>query len=86
MAKQIYQKIGVQAGENVIEGRAPAVKLGIQAPVGTIFYLNGGSSIRIGASGIYELDLTYLGGQIYSLIFNETNTKVQVDVIYEGGQ
>ena len=35
---------------------------------------------------IYELDLTHLNGQIFSLVFNETLKNVTVDIVYEGGQ
>ena len=53
------------------------VKLGIQAPVGTKFVLNG-EQIRIGATGIYELDYTV---NIKELYFLEETTAL-VDYIY----
>lgn len=53
------------------------VKLGIQAPVGTRFMLNG-ESIRIGATGIYELDYTV---SVKKLSF-ENDTTALVDYIY----
>lgn len=53
------------------------VKLGIQAPVGTKFVLNG-ETIRIGATGIYELDYTV---NIKKLYF-ESDTEALVDYIY----
>ena len=53
------------------------VKLGIQAPVGTKFVLNG-EIIRIGATGIYELDYTV---NIKELYFIE-DTEALVDYIY----
>ncbi len=87
MAKKIYQFIGVVAGENILkDGYYPVTKLGIQAPEGTTFTINEGGEIAVGATQIYELDLTGLGGQIYSIVFKETNeTSVIVDIIYEGG-
>jgi hypothetical protein len=36
--------------------------LGIQAPPGTQFTINGGSLIEVGMYGIYELDLENIGG------------------------
>ena len=53
------------------------VKLGIQAPVGTKFVLNG-ETIRIGATAIYELDYTV---NIKELYFVE-DTEALVDYIY----
>ena len=53
------------------------VKLGIQAPVGTRFVLNG-QAIRIGATGIYELDYTVNVKQLHF----ETETEALVDYIY----
>jgi hypothetical protein len=53
------------------------VKLGIQAPVGTKFVING-ETIRIGATGIYELDYTV---NIKELYFIE-ETEALVDYIY----
>ena len=53
------------------------VKLGIQAPVGTRFVING-QSIKIGATGIYELDCTVNVKQLYF----ETETEALVDYIY----
>lgn len=53
------------------------VKLGIQAPVGTKFVLNG-ETIRIGATGIYELDYTVNIKELYFL----EDTEALVDYIY----
>lgn len=53
------------------------VKLGIQAPVGTKFVING-ENIRIGATGIYELDYTV---NVKELYFTE-ETEALVDYIY----
>ena len=53
------------------------VKLGIQAPIGPKFALNG-ESIRIGATGVYELDYCV---NIMELYFIE-ETEALVDYIY----
>ena len=53
------------------------IKLGIQAPVGTKFVING-ETIRIGATGIYELDQTV---NIRELYFIEETTAL-VDYVY----
>lgn len=53
------------------------VKLGIQAPVGTKFIING-ETIRIGATGIYELDYTV---NVKELYFIEETTAL-VDYVY----
>ena len=53
------------------------VKLGIQAPVGTKFIING-ETIRIGATGIYELDYTVNVKELYFL----SDTEALVDYIY----
>ena len=53
------------------------VKLGIQAPVGTKFIING-ETIRIGATGIYELDYTVNVKELYFL----SDTEALVDYLY----
>jgi hypothetical protein len=58
----------------VLTKYAPVVKIGIQAPVGTIFTLNGGNQISMGRYGIYELDLEGLG-HLNSLVFPEELTE-----------
>ena len=68
------------------------VSLGIQTLPVTIFYLNGGvDPVIVGATGIFELDLTGYS-EIYRLEFNETslqtiqkteNGYLIVDAIYE---
>ena len=69
------------------------VKLGIQAPIGTKFVING-QTLRIGATGIYELDLNGLS-EITALSFDQksvqavslnNNAYLIVDVIYEDGE
>ena len=52
-------------------------KLGIQAAVGTKFVING-ETIRIGATGIYELDQTV---NVLSLYFI-AETEALVDYVY----
>lgn len=44
-------------------------QLGIQAPPGTAFSLNGSSLIFVGNTGIYELDLRYVQKAIASIKF-----------------
>lgn len=53
------------------------MKLGIQAPVGTKFVING-ETIRIGATGIYELDYTVNIKELYFI----ADTEALVDYIY----
>lgn len=53
------------------------VKLGIQAPVGTKFVING-ETIRIGTTGIYELDYTVNIKELYFI----DDTEALVDYIY----
>lgn len=53
------------------------MKLGIQASVGTKFVLNG-ETIRIGATGIYELDQTVNINSLYFL----ADTEALVDYVY----
>lgn len=65
------------------------IKLGIQAPPGTYFYLNcyenKGNEIVVGASGIYELDVDGFA-VLKSLIMNPESLQpgqaIIVDVIY----
>jgi hypothetical protein len=70
--------------DNILKDHFPVYKLGIQGPAGTKFYLNGGQQpITIGKYGIYELDLTNLGGFISSLSFEKTDATIIVDIVYE---
>lgn len=67
----------------------PVYKLGIQAPPSSKFTINNSGTITMGSSGIYELDLSNLGGQIFSLVFTELNfTELNgeaiIDIVYEG--
>lgn len=77
-----------KASGNVLADYAPVVKIGIQAPVGTVFTLNDGSNISMGRYGIYELDLQGLG-YLNSLTFPRglelsQGEYVLVDIVYEG--
>ena len=87
MAKKIHQFTSIQENTNILVNYTPVVKLGIQGPEGTTFQINDGSDIKIGKYLIYELDLTGLGGQIYSLKFKEGQflDSIIVDIVYEGG-
>lgn len=90
MSKKIYQfQLDASAvGYNILEEHRPVTQLGIQAPPGTTFQINGGSLIEVGIYGIYELDLENIGGQINYLNFiyipqNTSYKKILVDIIYE---
>ena len=73
----------------------PVIQLGIQALPGTKFYLNEAvDPVIIGATGIYELDLTN-GIQISKISFahdsmenikNNDNAFLIVDIIYDDGE
>lgn len=54
------------------------LKLGIQAPEYTFFELNG-QRVRIGKTGMYELDYSVL---VQSLIFETDLDDVQIDFVY----
>ena len=77
----------------VFDDKLPIEQLGIQALPGTKFYLNGSKDpIMIGATGIYELDLTNRSA-ISKLRFNATSvenvvnseTPLLVDIVYTEG-
>ena len=53
------------------------VKIGIQAPVGTKFVING-QTLRIGATGIYELDHVVNVKEVYFV----AETEALVDYVY----
>ena len=79
----IHQFVGVTSETNILEGYGPVIKLGIQGPPGTEFYLNNSPfSSRIGMHSIYELDLSCVGGQIYNLKFNTPSPDIIVDIMY----
>lgn len=76
---------------NILKNYGSVLQLGIQAPPGTIFYLNDTKRpLSIGITGIFELDLTGLG-QISLIRFNEDSLNVAqnsdgiiIDILYEG--
>lgn len=69
----------------------PITQLGIQAPPGTKFYINGSGPAVVGYTGLFEIDLSN-GGEIISLSFekdslqfinNNPNAWLIVDIVYE---
>lgn len=71
-----YSDITDLTKESIIDGTAfkdymPISQLGVQAPPGTDFYLNGSvRPIIVGVSGIYDLDIKN-GARITSLKFSK---------------
>ena len=64
----------------------PVVQIGIQAPSGTQFALNGGGTIEIGAYGIYELDLRDVGKIINMTIKTKEflpTSDIYIDIVQE---
>lgn len=80
---------------NIFKNYGIVSQLGIQAPVGMRFSLNGSQHpITIGETGIYELDLENVG-RIISIQFNtqditeyvknaKGNNPLLIDIVYEG--
>ena len=82
---------------NLFKGYGLVTHLGIQGETGLVFYLNEGENpITIGATGVYELDLSNIG-HISRLRFSEdslkqyyptdradSRRKLIVDIVYEG--
>ncbi len=94
MAKLIKQYLlnSTNVGEPKISFEYPILQLGIQGPPGTEFYLNGSNEpIKIGASGIFDLDIKN-NARITELTFNSSSLSkitndgqyIIVDIIYEG--
>lgn len=90
MSRKIHQYIVTETNKNIIADTSPVIQLGIQALPGTTFCVNGGNEIQIGQYGLYELDLSDLGGQILDLTFvkivtNSTHNinSALVDIVYE---
>ena len=90
----LFNKENERLNENILEvsGKKyfPVIKLGIQAPPGIRFTINGGGKIEIGAYGIYELDLSGGLGKITDITFSDEkllgeSEKILVDIVYEGG-
>ena len=79
--------------DNIFKGYGTITQMGIQAPRGTVMYLNNETTypIVIGETGIYEIDLQNYG-QIYSIRFTSESLddydlgkdRLLVDIIYEG--
>lgn len=78
---------------NAFTNYLPVSRIGIQAPPGTKFYLNGSSTpVKVGWTGLFELDLNQ-GGEITSLSFDtgslnfingNSNACILLDLIYVG--
>ena len=82
--KTVGQKIVEgNSTDNILQEYYLVYKLGIQAPPASEFTINDSGTITMGSSGIYELDLSNLGGQIFSLVFNKLNGQAIVDMVYE---
>lgn len=70
---------------NILEQYPEVSHIGIQGAPGLSFELNGGV-IKIGKTGIYELDLEGVG-IINSLKFSPSSQdKIIVDIVYERGR
>ena len=80
---------------NIFSGYGTITRMGIQAPRGTVMYLNNEQRypITIGETGIYEIDLEDYG-QIYGIRFEGTSLdaldrqgstgRLFIDIVYEG--
>ena len=71
-------------GVNLVEGKQ-IVKLGIQAPAGTVVVLNDNKNIVIGRSGIYELndDDIIITSVVFPIVQESKNlNNIVVDYIY----
>jgi hypothetical protein len=77
---------------NIFKNLGVVTHLGIQAAPGTLFYLNNGTHpIRVGSTGIYELDLEGMG-QISAIRFEKSTLDLiedgtnglLIDIVYEG--
>lgn len=83
----------VLADGSIFVSYAPIIQLGVQTLPGTKFYLNANTDpIIVGASGIYELDLSNTSTVITSLMFdlaslelisNNPDGYLIIDIIYE---
>lgn len=76
---------------NIFDKLGAVTHIGIQAPSGTEFYLNNStSSIKVGSTGIYELDLQGMGS-ITAIRFSKVSLAaienwtdgLIIDVLYE---
>lgn len=78
---------------SIFHDYTPIIQLGVQTLPGTKFYLNANSApIIVGASGIYELDLSETSTVITSIIFDMTSLELIsknpdgyliIDIMYE---
>lgn len=83
----------VLADGSIFVSYAPIIQLGVQTLPGTKFYLNANTDpIIVGASGIYELDLSNTSTVITSLMFdlaslelisNNPDGYLIIDIVYE---
>lgn len=85
--------------ENMISGAAftaygTIYQLGIQAPPGTIFYIDGDNQMMVGNSGIFELDLmnkAYISDLRFSeksinFVKENKSSFIIVDIVYGGSE
>lgn len=90
-----YEGIASFATGDVFKNYYPFYQLGIQTVPGTMIYLNGSEDpVIIGATGIYELDMSD-GVEVYSLKVNGTSLSalnaapdgyIIIDVLYDDGK
>lgn len=83
----------VLADGSIFTNYTPIIQLGVQTMPGTRFYLNANSDpIIVGASGIYELDLSNTSTVITNILFDMTSLELInknpdgyliIDIIYE---
>ncbi len=83
----------VLADGSIFNDYTPIIQLGVQTLPGTKFYLNANTyPIIVGASGIYELDLSNTSTIISSLLFDLTSLELIsnnpdgyliIDIVYE---
>ena len=81
------------SGDRIFGDYYPIIQLGIQGIPGSKFYLNGNlDPIFLGASGIFELDLTNSSTTITALNFDKEATELVnanpdgyliIDIVYE---
>lgn len=78
---------------NAFRNYKAIIQLGIQAPPGTIFYINGSDNkMMIGSSGVFELDLlnkTSISGLRFDqksidLVQENDSAFIIVDILYAG--
>ena len=88
-----YTVNGTTKMYNLLTDLGPAVKIGIQALPGTVFYLDGSkdNGIIIDHTGVYELDLSNTTTQLSTLCFDVKslekvnlidNASIIVDILY----